>query len=95
MFENDVVRNCLYFKWASRSSALSIWSYSHRPILQEFGTEERERVLQYETTKQIMVRSPLLHNNASSHKCEVVKYFLASEKVKVLNHPPYSPDPSP
>ena len=29
-----------------------------------------------------------LHENASSHKCEVVK----SEKVKVLNHPPYSPD---
>ena len=34
----------------------------------------------------------LLHNNASSHKCEVIKSFLASEKVKVLNHPPYSPD---
>ena len=24
----------------------------------------------------------LLHDNASSHKCEVVKSFLASEKVK-------------
>ena len=36
----------------------------------------------------------LLHDNASSHKC-VVKSFLASEKVKVLNHPPYSPDLSP
>ena len=36
-----------------------------------------------------------LHDNASSHKCEVVKSFLASEKVKVLNHPPYSPDLSP
>ena len=34
----------------------------------------------------------LLHDNASSHKCEVVKSFLASEKVKVLNHRPYSPD---
>ena len=34
----------------------------------------------------------LLHDNASSHKCEVVKSFLASEKVKVLNH---SPDLSP
>ena len=33
----------------------------------------------------------LLHDNASSHKCEV-KSFLASEKVKVLNNPPYSPD---
>ena len=37
----------------------------------------------------------LLHDNASSHKCEVVKSFLASEKVKVLNHAPYSPDLSP
>ena len=37
----------------------------------------------------------LLQDNASSHKCEVVKSFLASEKVKVLNHPPYSPDLSP
>ena len=37
----------------------------------------------------------LLHDNASSHKCEVVKSFLASEKVKVLNDPPYSPDLSP
>ena len=37
----------------------------------------------------------LLHDNASSHKCAVVKSFLASEKVKVLNQPPYSPDLSP
>ena len=37
-------------------------------------------------------RVHLLHDNASSHKCEVVKSFLASEKVKVLNH---SPDLSP
>ena len=33
-----------------------------------------------------------LHDNPSSHKCEVVKSFLASENVKVLNHPPYSPE---
>ena len=32
-FEKNVVRNFLLFKWASRSSALSIWSYSHWPIL--------------------------------------------------------------
>ena len=38
----------------------------------------------------------LLHDNASSHKWEVVMSFLASEKVKfLLNHPPYSPDLSP
>ena len=37
----------------------------------------------------------LLHDNASSHKCEFVKFFLASEKAEVLNHPPYLPDLSP
>ena len=37
----------------------------------------------------------LLHDNASSHKCEIVKPFLASEKVKVLNHPPHSPNLNP
>ena len=37
----------------------------------------------------------LLHDTASSHKCEVVKSLLASEKVKVLNHSPYSPVLSP
>ena len=37
----------------------------------------------------------LLHDNASSHKFEVVKSFLVSEKVKLFNHPPYSPDLSP
>ena len=37
----------------------------------------------------------LLHDNTSSHKYVVVKSCLASEKVKVLNHPPYSPDLSP
>ena len=37
----------------------------------------------------------LLHDNASSHKYEVVKSFLASEKVKILNHPPNSPVLSP
>ena len=40
-------------------------------------------------------RPRTLHDNASSYKCEVVKSFLASVKVKVLNHPPYSPDLSP
>ena len=37
----------------------------------------------------------LLHHNASSLKCEVVKSLLASEKVEVLNHAHYSPDLSP
>ena len=37
----------------------------------------------------------LLHDNAFSHKCKVVKSFLASEKVKILHHLSYSPDLSP
>ena len=45
-FEKDVVLNFLLFKWANHSSALSTWSYSHWPILQEFCTKESERVLQ-------------------------------------------------
>ena len=40
------------------SSGLSIRSYSRWPILQEFCTEESERVLQKEMTKQRMLRSP-------------------------------------
>ena len=36
-----------------------------------------------------------IYSNASFHKYEAVKSFLASEKVKVLNHPPYSLDLSP
>ena len=42
-----------------------------------------------------MVRSPPFTWHASSHKCEIVKSFLAFEKVKVLNHPPYLSDLSP
>ena len=37
----------------------------------------------------------LLHYNASSHKCEVVKSFLASEKVTVLTTQLDLPDLSP
>ena len=37
----------------------------------------------------------LLHDNAPAHKCKVVVDFLDKEKVKVIKHPPYSPDLSP
>ena len=37
----------------------------------------------------------LLHDNTSSHKCEVVKYFFGFWKGESFNHPPYSPDLSP
>ena len=69
--------------------------YSHWLILQEFCTEESERVYNKKQPSKGRSGVHLLHDNASSHKCEVVKSFWASEKVKVLNHPPYSPDLSP
>ena len=94
-FAKDVVRSFLLFKWANRSSALSIWSYSHWPILQEFCTVESEIVLQKKLPSKGWSGVHLYHDNASSHKSVVVKIFLASKKVKVLNHPPYSPDLSP
>ena len=37
----------------------------------------------------------LLHDNASAHNATVVRQFLASRKVTVLHHPPYSPDMTP
>ena len=75
---------------------MSIWSYSHWPILQEFCTEESERSLTIRNDQaKDGQESKLLHDKASSHKYEVVKSFLASEKVKVLNHLPYSPHLSP
>ena len=36
----------------------------------------------------------LLHDNASSHKCEV-EVFFGFQIGESFNHPPYSPDPSP
>ena len=42
-----------------------------------------------------MVRSPPFYMTTPPLISEVIKSFLASEKVKVLNHPPYSPDLSP
>ena len=68
----------------------------HLVILQRFCTEESEREF-YNKKRPSKGWSGvhLLHDNASSHKCEVAKSFLASEKVNVLNHPPYSPDLSP
>lgn len=37
----------------------------------------------------------LLHDNAPPHRAQVVAKFLDERKVKVLPHPPYSPDLSP
>ena len=37
----------------------------------------------------------LLHDNAQTQKCNVVVDFLDKEKVKVIKHPPFSPDLSP
>ena len=37
----------------------------------------------------------MLHDNAPAYKYKVVVDFLDKEKVKVIKHPPYSPDLSP
>ena len=37
----------------------------------------------------------LLHDNAPAHKSKEVVNFLDKEEVKVIDHPPYSPDLSP
>jgi len=37
----------------------------------------------------------LLHNNASSHKAQIVIDFLKQQNVRVLPHPAYSPDLAP
>ena len=37
----------------------------------------------------------IIHDNASSHKSNVVQQFLHDERVIQLPHPPYSPDLSP
>ena len=81
--------------WASCSSALSSWSYSHWPILQEFCTEESEsftikngQAKDGQESTFYMTTPPLIN-------VRLLSLFLASVKVKVLNHPPYSPDLSP
>ena len=94
-FEKYIVRNFLKFKWASRSSALSIWSYSLWPILQAFCTEESERVFSIRNDQAKDCQESTFNMKTHPHKCEVVKSFLASEKGKALNHLPYSPDLSP
>ena len=37
----------------------------------------------------------LLHDNSSSHKTQLVLDYLAENRIKVLPHPPYSPDLAP
>ena len=76
------------------SSALSIWSYSHWRILQEFCTEESES-FSIRNDQADDGQESTFYMTAPPLMCEVVKSFLASEKVKNLNHPPYSPDLSP
>ena len=37
----------------------------------------------------------LLHDNAPAHKARIVTDFFESEKVTLLQHPPYPPDLAP
>ena len=76
-----------------QSWALSIWSYSHWPSLQEFCTEKSERVFTIRNDKAkddqvstfYMTTPPLI-------SARLLSLFWL---LKVLNHPPYSPDLSP
>lgn len=40
-------------------------------------------------------KTMLLHDNAAPHKAKVTTTFLEERRVKVLDHPPYSPDLAP
>ena len=40
-------------------------------------------------------RTLLLHDNASAHKAKVTTTFLSEQGIRVLDHPPYSPDLAP
>ena len=65
--------------------------YGHKVTGRFYKNSVRKKVNEFYNKKRPSKGWPgvyLLHDNASSHKCEV-------EKVKVLNHPPYSPDLSP
>ena len=49
-----------------------------------------------EITKRKTVRHLMLqHDNAAPHKANIVKEYLSENKVKILSHPPYSPDLAP
>ena len=87
-FEKDVVRKFLSFKWASRSNALSIWPYSHSGRFYNNSVLKKVKVF-YDKKRPSKGWSGvhLLLDNASSRKCEVVKSFLASEKVEVFIYP--------
>jgi len=37
----------------------------------------------------------LHYDNATSHKANIVNEYLSKNKVKILSHPPYSPDLAP
>ncbi|KAF6327507.1 hypothetical protein mRhiFer1_008231 [Rhinolophus ferrumequinum] len=52
----------------------------------------REKVIQPELFAN---NSWLLHHNAPAHMALLVREFLASKQITVLEHPPYSPDLAP
>jgi histone-lysine N-methyltransferase SETMAR len=37
----------------------------------------------------------LHYDNSPIHKCNIVQKFISKHKLKILNHPPYSPDLAP
>ena len=78
--------NCFPTDWV-----ISNWnrcSHIHWPIYLLHWNMDQNDQAKYSQEFTFYMTTPRL-------MCEVFKSFLASEKVKVLNHPPYSPDLSP
>jgi histone-lysine N-methyltransferase SETMAR len=64
--------------------------YRHKILPQVINHMKKNKPASLRTS-----RLYLLHDNASSHKTKEVNDYLATQKIKVLPHPPYSPDLAP
>jgi hypothetical protein len=67
------------FQWTRHSKAFPTWSHSHWLVLHEFCIKMNESFMIH-----------LMYYNSSSRKREIVKSFLMSENVIVVNHSSYS-----
>ncbi|GBL96083.1 hypothetical protein AVEN_104322-1 [Araneus ventricosus] len=82
----------------SFSDRNSLINHEFVPVGTTVNAESYEGVLKW-LLQRIMVRPhlfkggqwKLLHNNAHPHTAICMRHFLATSKVTVLEHPPYSP----
>ncbi|CAK1594748.1 unnamed protein product [Parnassius mnemosyne] len=68
------------------------WIYAYEP---ETKNQSRVWVVSELRKENCNRRIILHHDNASSHTAHRTKEFLEQENIKLLDHPPYSPDLSP